>query len=39
MKQLRHLLWLWLVAVLLAVPQSVKAEDYFDPKYTAVYHS
>ena len=37
MKHLRHLLWLWLVAVLLAVPQSVKAEDYFDPKYTAVY--
>ena len=37
MKNLKHFLWLWLAVMLLTVPQSVKAEDYFDPKYTSVY--
>ena len=36
MKQLRHLLWLWLAVVLLAVSQSMKAEDYFKSKYTSM---
>ena len=36
MKKLKHLLWLWLAVALLAVPQSMKAEDYFQSKYTSM---
>lgn len=36
MKKMRHLLWLWLAVVMLAMPQSMKAEDYFQAKYTSM---
>ena len=36
MQQLRHFLWLWLAVVLLTVPQSMKAEDFFQVKYTSM---
>ncbi len=34
--KLRHLLWLWLAVALLALPQNMKAEDYFQAKYTSM---
>ncbi|MDO4202641.1 MAG: hypothetical protein Q4D25_11090 [Bacteroidales bacterium] len=34
--KLRHLLWLWLSVAMFVLPQSMKAEDYFQAKYTSM---
>ena len=36
MKHQRHLLFLWLVAMMLAMPQALRATDYFEDKYTSM---
>ena len=36
MKNQRHLLFLWLVTLLLAMPQALRATDYFEDKYTSM---
>ena len=36
MKHLRHLLWLWLAVMLLAVPFNANATDYFKSEYNSM---